>query len=337
MENETPSQTILETVTSTLGSMVRDGASFLAQLRSGAEQLAEFVRRIASDLAGIAAPLAMTLGLASTAACRSDAVAADAAASEAPPKVVAAPPPPAPVAEKEPAPIGKFNITFYYVAGEEEVAARSAAKAAKLASVTSSASPANDNQGSDAVTELAAIVVPEMVTVYEGGGGCKPLAQVSKEFAAQLTLQGTGLLKDGRVINIWGHCSCERSPCFKVTPTKWGTSGTGRPLQPFRTVAVDPKVIKLGSLLYVPLLEGRTMPGRSPWGGFVHDGCVVAEDTGGGIDGNQLDLFVGRKGYYLGISGSGGSHSWARKVPVYDGSKHCERKGHQITRKAGAI
>jgi 3D (Asp-Asp-Asp) domain-containing protein len=327
MENETvPYQTIFETVSSTLGSMVREGASFLA----------DFLRRIASNLAGIAAPIAMSLGLASSVACKAETVQADAIAHEAP-KVVAAPAPDsAPVVEKEPEPIGKFNITFYYMVGEEEVAARSAAKAAKLASITSSASPANDNKGSDAVTELAAIVVPELVTVYEGGT-CKPITQVSKEFEAQLNLQGTGLLKDGRVVNIWGHCSCERSPCFKVTPTKWGTSGTGRQLQPFRTVAVDPKVIKLGTLLYIPLLEGRTMPGRPPWGGFVHDGCVLADDTGGGIDGNQLDLFVGRKGYYLGISGSGGSHSWARKVPVYDGSKHCERKGRQFSRKAGAI
>ena len=89
-----------------------------------------------------------------------------------------------------------------------------------------------------------------------------------------------------------------------MTENQWGTAGSGQPLQPFRTVAVDPKVVKLGSLLYVPLLEGRTMPGRAPWGGFVHDGCVVADDTGGHIDGNQLDLFVGRKAYFLGLSGS---------------------------------
>jgi 3D (Asp-Asp-Asp) domain-containing protein len=323
MANESsPTQSILETVSETIGDMVREGAAFLA----------DFLRRIASNLAGIAAPIAMSLGL-SSAGCRSETVDAPPPA----PKVVAAPvPDAAPVADKEPTPIGKFSITFYYVAGEEEVAARSAAKAAQLASITSSAAPSNDNQSPDAVSELAAIVVPEMVTVYEGGT-CKPIAQVSKEFAAQMALQGTALLKDGRVVNIWGQCSCDRSPCFKVTPTKWGTSGTGRPLQPFRTVAVDPKVVKLGSLLYVPLLDGRTMPGRAPWGGFVHDGCVVADDTGGGIDGNQLDLFVGRKGYYLGISGSGGSHSWARNVPVYDGSKRCERKGRQVTRRAGAI
>ena len=95
--------------------------------------------------------------------------------------------------------------------------------------------------------------------------------------------------------------------------------------------------MKLGSLLYVPLLEGRTMPGRPPWGGYVHDGCVVADDTGGHIDGHRLDLFVGRKAYFLGLSGSGSSHAWAKHVPIYDGSRICERKGRKVSRKTGAI
>jgi 3D (Asp-Asp-Asp) domain-containing protein len=122
-----------------------------------------------------------------------------------------------------------------------------------------------------------------------------------------------------------------------VTQAQWGTAGSGKPLQPFRTVAVDPKVVKLGSLLYVPLLEGRTMPGRQPWGGYVHDGCVIADDTGGHIAGNRLDLFVGRKAYFLGLSGSGGSHAWARHVPVFDGTGICERKGRHVGRKAASI
>ncbi len=49
------------------------------------------------------------------------------------------------------------------------------------------------------------------------------------------------------------------------------------------------------------------------------------------------DLFVGRKGHYLGISGSAGSHAWARHVPVFDGSKICVRNGRKVARKAGAI
>jgi 3D (Asp-Asp-Asp) domain-containing protein len=219
----------------------------------------------------------------------------------------------------EPKPIGQFSITFYYVIGEDEVAPKAKA-------------PANDNS-----TDLAATATdPDLVTLYETDH-CSPIADVTPEFASQLAIQGTGKLRDGRVLNIWGHCKCDHTPCFRVTENQWGTAGSGRPLQPFRTVAVDPKVVKLGSLLYVPLLEGRTMPGRAPWGGYVHDGCVVADDTGGHIDGNRLDLFVGRKGYFLGLSGSQGTHAWARHVPVYDGSKICERRGKHVARKAGAI
>jgi 3D (Asp-Asp-Asp) domain-containing protein len=234
-----------------------------------------------------------------------------------------------------PKPLGDFSITFYYVVGEEEIAAKARAKAAKIANDNEGLTQGSGEEATNEDETLAAVNTDPTVTIYSGT--CEPIADVSKEFAAALSLQGTGLLRDGRVVNVWGHCSCDHSPCFKVTESKWGTAGNGRPLQPFRTVAVDPKVVKLGSLLHVPILEGRTMPGRSPWGGFVHDGCVVADDTGGGIDGNQLDLFVGRKGYYLGVSGKGGSHAWAKHVPVFDGTKLCERKGRKVGRKTGAI
>jgi 3D (Asp-Asp-Asp) domain-containing protein len=233
-----------------------------------------------------------------------------------------APAPEKPV-EKGPRQLGQFTITFYYVVGEDEIAAKSAVVA-------------NDNRGSGSGTDLAAIT-PDLVTLYAGGGKCEPIADVSKEFASQLAVQGTGKLHDGRVLNIWGACNCGHSPCFKVTQAQWGTAGSGKPLQPFRTVAVDPKVVKLGSLLYVPLLEGRTMPGRPPWGGYVHDGCVVADDTGGHIAGNRIDLFVGRRAYFLGLSGSGSRHHWARHVPVFDGTGICERKGRHVGRKTGSI
>jgi 3D (Asp-Asp-Asp) domain-containing protein len=225
----------------------------------------------------------------------------------------------------EPAPLGKFNFTFYYVVGEDEIVAKGKAVA-------------NENVSTDLVAMAKPVEPapdPELVAIYEGKS-CAPIADVSREFAAQLSLQGTGKLRDGRVLNWWGPCSCERSPCFQVVKNQWGTAGNGRTLQPFRTVAVDRSLIKLGSLLYVPALEGRTMPGRQPWGGFVHDGCVVADDTGGGIRGQQIDLFVGRKAWFYGMSRSRG-HGWARQVPVFDGSKICERNGRKVGRKAAAI
>jgi 3D (Asp-Asp-Asp) domain-containing protein len=236
-----------------------------------------------------------------------------------------------PAQTEEPKTLGKFTITFYYVIGEDEVAGRVKPAAGPAPAPANDNAPAGDSQVLAATAERS-----DQVTLYESDH-CDAIAEVSHEFAQQLAIQGTGKLRDGRVLNIWGSCKCGHSPCFRVTQNQWGTAGSGRPLQPFRTVAVDPKVVKLGSLLYVPLLDGKTMPGRPPTGGFVHDGCVVADDTGGHIDGNRLDLFVGRKGYFIGLSGTGASgdgHSWARNVPVFDGSAICERKGRHVARKA---
>lgn len=281
-----------------------------AAVKAGVRFVADLIEQIVNGLKGMA-PMMLAIG------CQSDAPPVTAPVEQASVKEAE------PVRDTGPKVLGKFNITFYYVAGEEEIVARS----------LKDRPPANANQ---ADADHAAVAPPDDVTLF-AGGSCDPIARVSRAFAQQLRIQGTGKLKDGRVLNVWGACNCEFSPCFKVTAQQWGTAGSGRPLQPFRTVAVDPKLIKLGSLLYVPLLEGRVMPGRAPWGGFVHDGCVVADDTGGGIKDHQIDLFVGRRGWFLGMSGSGGSHSWARHVPVYDGSKVCQRKGRKVSRKTGAI
>lgn len=290
-------------------------------LQDGVRLIADLVDRILKRITGLV-PLALSFG------CQTATPEAPVAVAVAPPVVVVpADAAVAPVVE-EPKPIGKFSITFYYVVGEEEIVAKPKAVAA------------NDNQPpvdqSDA--ELAAIAKPELTTLFaRNGGACEAISEVSHEFASQLRIQGSGKLRDGRVLNIWGYCPCPTSPCFKVTSAQWGTAGNGRQLHPFRTVAVDPKVIKLGTLLYVPLLEGKTMPGRAPWGGFVHDGCVVADDVGGGIKGNQLDLFVGRKGWFLGMSKSRSWNAWATQEPVFDGSKRCQRTSRNVQRKAGAI
>ena len=288
-------------------------------VKAGANYLADLIDRIVNGIRGIALTGAAMVGCSS----------GSSELEVKPAPAVSTAPAPAPVKAVEPKALGQFSITFYYVIGEEEVVAKKKPKA----------EPANDNQASEGGdAELAAVAAPpERVTLYQGKS-CQPIAEVSREFASQLALQGTGKLRDGRVLNVWGNCNCEHSPCFKVTAAQWGTGGSGRLLQPFRTVAVDPRVIKLGSLLHIPLLEGKVMPGRAPWGGYVHDGCVVADDVGGGIQGKQLDLFVGRKGWFLGMSGSGGSHAWARHVPIYDGTSICERKGRKVTRRrAGSI
>ena len=245
--------------------------------------------------------------------------------------------------------LGDFHVTFYYVIGEDEVPAdrpKTRQPAIAVAQASDNEDESADDQtavDADADTALAVndhaatvtadIAVPP-VTLYNAGS-CAPLAQVSHNFASQVEMQGTGQLRDGRVINISGACRCEHSPCFHETSRRWGSAGTGRSLLPFRTVAVDPAFVKLGTLLYIPTLDGLMMPGKPPYGGFRHDGCVAADDTGGNIDGNQLDLFVGRRSYYQGLARGGSSHAWARHVDVFDGSTRCERK-NGIVRKAAS-
>jgi 3D (Asp-Asp-Asp) domain-containing protein len=293
-------------------------------VRSVTSFLADLLDRIVHGIRCLA-PLVLGLG------CESTQQAADVAPAAHEP--APAPTPDKPV-ETGPRPLGQFTITFYYVIGEDEIA-----EPALVAANDNRAENRGDHRSSDAADRAPTLtaITPDLVTLYAGGRTCEPIAEVSKEFAAQLAVQGTGKLRDGRMVNIWGACNCSRSPCFQVTRTPWGTAGSGKPLQPFRTVAVDPRVVKLGSLLYVPLLEGRTMPGRSPWGGYVHDGCVIADDTGGHIAGQRLDLFVGRKAYFLGLSGSQGRHAWAHHVPVFDGTGICERKDRKVGRKAASI
>ncbi|MEZ4400191.1 MAG: 3D domain-containing protein [Kofleriaceae bacterium] len=226
------------------------------------------------------------------------------------------PPPPAP---PPPTPIGEFQITFYYIIHEAEMAA-----------------PANDNALADSEDQsLAAMgpLTPPADLVPLRAQDCTPLAHVTKAFAGQVAMQGTGRLRDGRMVNVATGCKCGR-PCFHVLQRHrtWGTGGSGRALVPFRSVAVDPKVIPMGSLLYLPALDGVRMPGPPGVGAFIHDGCVVAVDTGGGIQGQQLDLFVGRRAYYKGLARRGGSHAWSKHAEVWDGAGRCQQEGGKVRR-----
>ena len=67
----------------------------------------------------------------------------------------------------------------------------------------------------------------------------------------------------------------------------FGRGNGERPLIPYKSVAVDPKIVPIGEPMYIPELDGLVLPD-----GTVHDGCVRADDTGGHIKGNHVDFFV---------------------------------------------
>lgn len=224
--------------------------------------------------------------------------AAEAAAAPAPnsPSAIAEPvidrrePPPVVIEEAPiPAPnlratLGSFKMTYYWVAQE-----------------------AQGSRGTVAIVDKT----------------CKRVARVTRSFRRRLQMEGSGKLNDGRMITKAGGCKCE-GPCFWVAGEdhRWGSGVANRPLKPFRSVAVDPKQVKIGTSLYVAELDGLTMPGAGKVGGFVHDGCVIADDRGGGVRGKQLDFFAARRDNYTNFF----SRHKIRTVSVYKGGARCSAK-----------
>ncbi|MGC8819750.1 MAG: LysM peptidoglycan-binding domain-containing protein [Fervidobacterium sp.] len=68
----------------------------------------------------------------------------------------------------------------------------------------------------------------------------------------------------------WDDGKVSTHPTFRI-------SRNGRIPQQFRTIAVDPTVIPLGSLVYIPTLSNT---------------IFIAEDTGSAIKGNRIDVYV---------------------------------------------
>ncbi len=77
---------------------------------------------------------------------------------------------------------------------------------------------------------------------------------------------------------------------FKPLASPLDCDGRARPLTPFRTIAVDPDFIRLGSVLYISELSGQRfrLNGRD----MTHDGYLIADDYGGAVERNQIDLFT---------------------------------------------
>ena len=125
------------------------------------------------------------------------------------------------------------------------------------------------------------------------------VAQTSKRFKRDLVKQGTGVLRDGRTVYYVRRVAGESR--FRVTSSPYGIGSTGCPLIPYRTVAVDPHFVKIGSRVYIPQLKGARLPD-----GTIHDGMFIAGDRGR-FRGAHIDFFAGygprgarpfiRKGY----------------------------------------
>ena len=118
---------------------------------------------------------------------------------------------------------------------------------------------------------------PQSVPVRDGKGNF--LAWVTQGFWDRFSVEGTGRLLDGRIIN-----TSEAGIIIANAPMGEGTC----PLRPWRTMAVDSKVIPLGTVVTIDETVGLKLPD-----GTVLDGKWLAEDTGGEVRNAHVDLYVG--------------------------------------------
>ena len=79
---------------------------------------------------------------------------------------------------------------------------------------------------------------------------------------------------------------------FRKSASQFGEGEEDFALIPYRSIAVDPKKIRIGTLFYIPEARGNRI--SLPSGEHVfHDGYFFAADTGFGVYGNHIDVFNG--------------------------------------------
>lgn len=91
-------------------------------------------------------------------------------------------------------------------------------------------------------------------------------------------------------VKLTHYCICEK--CCGKTPDHpaYGITASGREAEPYVSVAVDPKLIPLGSTVWIEYADGKVIECR-------------ADDTGGAINGSRIDLCVSshKEAWNLGV------------------------------------
>lgn len=138
---------------------------------------------------------------------------------------------------------------------------------------------------------------PKTTNILDKKG--KVIARVSAAFKKALTLEGSGKLSNGSVVNYSGVVNGQIR--FNIVKAQFGLGVKNCELEPLHSVAVDPKVIPLGSKIRIKETIGLRFPD-----GTLHDGIWFAVDVGGAIHGKRIDLFMGagkENGFFLEKSG----------------------------------
>lgn len=133
---------------------------------------------------------------------------------------------------------------------------------------------------------------------------CEAIAKVPRGFYEAVCVQGSGSLASGGTVSFAKRdCACaEPCPrtgqriCFDALDKAtfpWGRGAAGTPITPLRSVAADTRILPMGTVIYVPELDGLAIRPESSIEGGTLDGCFVVEDRGLRVQGEHIDIFTG--------------------------------------------
>lgn len=132
---------------------------------------------------------------------------------------------------------------------------------------------------------------PKDKALYDRDGNL--MVMVGKKFFAGLSMEGTGRLLNGKVLNF--HVRHQNPDGSKEVRWRWcdpaiapfGYGLDDRVLKPFKSIAVDPTVIPMDSKVYIPDAVGAKLPD-----GTTHNGYFDAIDIGSAIVNQRIDIFT---------------------------------------------
>jgi 3D (Asp-Asp-Asp) domain-containing protein len=131
------------------------------------------------------------------------------------------------------------------------------------------------------------------------------LGRFSSAFIKAFKIEAAAQLRDGRMISY-----LKMANRAMLVDRYLGCGG--HTLTAMKSIAVDPRLIPLGSVVYVPQAEGITVDGQ------VLNGVFYAHDIGSAIKGKHIDVFIGRKKYMDDFSSAGMGSSGSVDVYVLE-------------------
>lgn len=118
------------------------------------------------------------------------------------------------------------------------------------------------------------------VPIYLADGSL--LGRFAESFVAAFKTESAAELPDGRKISY-----LKKMNRAKLVDRFLGTRGYT--LTDLKSIAVDPRVIPIGSVVYIPQAENVVIDGKR------HNGIFYAHDIGSAIRGKHIDIFVGKR------------------------------------------